>query len=142
MMVEKESGELDKNVFGSVWKVIRPYDSIKHVHLFPTDNTGNFGLTRYKANSVSNIRYKNNVTGSVQTDFPRLCYGGILADVGPFTAWTLSQMLDVLKPYVGHGPGQDTYCHITHCNFERLHWICREAFFIASNNSGCDTVIP
>lgn len=30
MMVEKESGDISKNVFGSVWKAINSHGSIKY----------------------------------------------------------------------------------------------------------------
>lgn len=35
MMVEKESGDLDKNVFGSVWKAINSHGSIKYELFLP-----------------------------------------------------------------------------------------------------------
>lgn len=35
MMVEKENGNIDKNVFGSVWKAIDSYGSTKYELLLP-----------------------------------------------------------------------------------------------------------
>lgn len=35
MMVEKESGDINKNVFGSVWKAIDSYGSKKYELLLP-----------------------------------------------------------------------------------------------------------
>lgn len=100
MMTEKESGDINKNAFGSVWKVINPYGSIKYRNFLPIDKI--FCLTRYRANLVYVIRYKNTITGSVQTDFPKLCHGGILADVGLLTTF---QLPGVLRQYTGYGPG-------------------------------------
>ncbi|KAF8538868.1 SNF2 family N-terminal domain-containing protein [Trichophaea hybrida] len=54
MMIEKESGKIEDNEFGSLWEVIR--------------ETG------------QGTRYRNVVTGKTSKDKPVVCHGGLLAD--------------------------------------------------------------
>ncbi|KAF8244057.1 hypothetical protein K440DRAFT_663691 [Wilcoxina mikolae CBS 423.85] len=56
-MVEKEKGHLEGNRFGCLWEVIH-------------SDTGH----------SSPIRYRNVISGSIQTDMPSLSLGGLLAD--------------------------------------------------------------
>lgn len=51
MMVEKENRDIDKNVFGSVWKVIKPYGTIKYEDLFSKYEMSR--LTKCSANTFS-----------------------------------------------------------------------------------------
>jgi hypothetical protein len=75
MMVEKESGRLERQEFPSLWEAKALSHGLKRSILFETYSTLSLMLT------LVYLRYWNTVTGTSQAHPPSLCLGGLLADV-------------------------------------------------------------
>lgn len=56
MMFEKESGDIDKNVFGSVWKAINSHGNIKYDLFLPPEQSPSSKMTEIKVFLSSDTR--------------------------------------------------------------------------------------